>query len=165
MDAKARANCDVLKASVAAIVQLSVQLIVSVITQNPYTAEYFGDAYRKIGGTAWTKVVLEQGVALATGQTSEILSQQYDHSGLCSRFGGNFDAHNEQHMNELHALLEGAVSRYRGQLAANTESANNGTLAPESGSPSALLDLMFSSTWADEALSLRVLKNPNIIER
>lgn len=68
-------------------------------------------------------------------------------------------------MNELHAALEGAVSRYRGQLAANTESANNGTLAPESGSPSALLDLMFSSTWADEALSLRVLKNPNIIEK
>jgi hypothetical protein len=134
------------------------------ITEDPKLAEYSKKAIVTIANTKWPDFVVRQSVTLAKTQTAQILTRSYDRMGLCSHFGGEFDPQNEKHIQELHAAFAVVVSNYREILANNSQRANNGSFAPEVGSPSELSELMFNSRWANADQALEVLKNLFSIE-
>jgi len=146
-DANSEAKCKILKASVAALVQMTIEVGLSFIVEELNLAKLAGEGALKLARAEWPKFIAKQLVTLARTQTSELLSQQYNRMGLCDQFGGDFDAKNEQHIQELHVAFTVVVLNYRGILASNSARANNGFFAPEVGSPSELSELMFNSAW------------------
>ena len=82
-DVNSEAKCKILKASVAALVQMTIEVGLSFIVEEPNLAKLAGEGALKLAGVEWPKFIAKQLATLARTQTSELLSQQYNRMGLC----------------------------------------------------------------------------------
>jgi hypothetical protein len=84
---------------------------------------------------------------------------------VCDLFGGNFNANNPKHEQQLKASFDELVTGERKGLNDASEKLNRGSFDdshPEA--PSLLAEMMFTSQWADKDAIERVLENPMKLE-
>lgn len=163
-NAGAKMGCQMLKTGLQSLVNMAVDLAFAAMTTEGLGAEAFS---RYVGTEVveGVKFIMQQAIRFhndqITPQTTAAVA-----ADVCDRFGGGYEAHNEEHAMQLRLLFDSMVSSFRETLSQTTESFNRGAFDSEDPkAPSQLARLMFDTSWINETLLHDVLQNPMTMEK
>jgi hypothetical protein len=164
-NAGSKTGCKLLKAGMQSLVNMVIDAIFTALTTEGLLAGTVTAKFPVLEGLDWVKFGVQQSIRFHNDQVS-----QYETGPLitdiCERFGGSYEAHNEEHAMQLRLMFDSMVSSFRETLSQTTESFNRGAFDSEDPkAPSQLARMMFDSPWINETVIHDVLQNPMTMEK
>ena len=154
-----------LKAGMQSLVNMVIDAIFATITTEGLLGTAMIESFPKLEGLNWVKFSIGQSIRFHNEQISPHTTGLLA-TDICQRFGGNYEAHNEEHAMQLRLMFDSMVSSFRETLSQTTESFNQGAFDNEDAkAPSQLTQMMFNSPWINETLIHDVLQNPMAMEK